>query len=153
MCGPGGNFELYRLVANPTPDANVPLCDDVFLGTPVCWGVSLDSTAGFTGRESLAFGTQSVAACAGATYRLDITTGPGGLGGEASLAVRDAKGNVLSYAQHDYGPSRTDWLAATAAPGAARLDVSIRPLDKESTVKGVDLRVTDGDAACAANGS
>ena len=123
----GRNFELYRLVASPTPDANVPLCDDAFLGTPGCWGVPLDSTAGYTGRESLAFGTQSVAACAGATYRLDITTGPGGLGGEASLAVRDAKGKVLSYAQHDYGPSRTDWLAATAAPARrASTSASVR---------------------------
>jgi hypothetical protein len=150
--------DLYRVVDRPAPPQPVELCNPTFTG-PDCWltPVPLDDRPGFSDGE--VDGGQAVAqipVCPGATYALEITTGPGsereftrqelrrGITDETRVFLMFDPPDAEQGLRYIHAPAgRTTVFYQTAPLGVSRLEIVIDPLGPDSRVERVALFVAD----------
>ena len=150
--------DLYRVVDEPSPPQPVELCNPTFAG-PDCWvtPLPLDEQPGFDDAE-VAGGpvVAQIAACPGATYALEITTGPGSQIPASERSRRDRwLDETRVFVMFDppdpeqglryiHVPAdRTSVFYQTAPVGVSRLEIVIDPLGPGSRVERVALFVAD----------
>lgn len=149
--------DLYRIVDKPAPPQPVELCNPTFTG-PDCWltPLPLDEQPGFDDAE-VAGGpvVAQVPACPGATYALEITTGPAGRRTERERRRNPESDQTRVFLMFDppdpeqglryihVPPGRTSVLYQTAPIGVSRLEIVIDPLGPAARVERVALGVAD----------
>lgn len=128
--------DVYKLVDDPVPEVPVELCDETF-SKHDCWfgAVRPDAAPGVTAAE-LRYQPigQTVPACAGATYRLTVRSGPG-TDPVRVFYVFDVPDPRQALRAGDVLPDRTVAINQTAPEGATSVSLVFQPLGPDASLE------------------